>query len=75
LLKHKANFTVSSTLLPHSWFDSYKLLFCMREIFLKRILCLFKKLNHDEEHQPRSTVRIGLDQALDASAQAAVHTW
>ena len=41
----------------------------MREIFLKRILCLFKKVNHDEEHQPRSTVRIGLDQAHDASGQ------
>jgi len=43
LLKNPANFPISSTPLPHSWFDSYKLLICMRKIFLKRIFCLFKK--------------------------------
>ena len=46
LLKNPANFTVSFTLLPHSWFDSYKSLICMRKIFLKRILCLFKKVSY-----------------------------
>ena len=56
MLKNQANFPVSSTLLPHSWFDSYKSLIFMRKIFLKRILCLFKKVNHDKEHQPRSAV-------------------
>ena len=60
MLKNQANFAVSSTQLSHSWFDYYKSLFCMEEIFLKRIFCLFKKVSHDKEHQPRSAVRIGL---------------
>jgi hypothetical protein len=48
LLQNQATFTVSSTLVPHSWFDSYKSLICMRKTFLKRILCLFKKVSQDD---------------------------
>jgi len=44
LLKNPENFPVSSALLPHSWFDSCKSLICMRKIFLKWILRLFKKV-------------------------------
>ena len=51
LLKNQAYFAVSSTLLPHSRFDSYKSLFCLWKIFLIRIFCLFKKVKHDEELQ------------------------
>ena len=32
----------------------------MRKIFLKRILCLFKKVSHDKEHTSRSVLRIAL---------------
>ena len=42
LLKNHANSAVSSTQLPHVGFDSDKSLFCIKKIFLKRILCLFK---------------------------------
>jgi hypothetical protein len=51
LLKNQANLSISSTLLPHSWFDSYKSLICMRKIFLKRILCCF----HIYFHTSRSS--------------------
>ena len=36
----------------------------MRKLFLKRIFCLFKKVIHDKEYQPRSAVRIGLVRAF-----------
>jgi len=49
LLKNPANFPVSSTPLPHSWFDSYKSLIFMEKIFLKWILCLFKKMSRDDQ--------------------------
>ena len=57
LLKNQANFPVSSTLLPHSWFDSYKSLIFMRKIFLKRILWLFKKVSWDEECVEKNCTR------------------
>jgi len=49
LLKNQAISAVSSTPLPHFGFDSDKALFCMRKIFLKRILCLFKKVSQDDQ--------------------------
>ena len=57
LLKNQANFPVSSTQLPHSWFVSYKSLFCMRKIFLKRILCLFKKVTQDDQCVEKNCTR------------------
>ena len=39
----------------------------MRKIFLKRTLCLFKKVSYDKEHTSRSVLRIAL---INAHAHA-----